>query len=120
MGVIPDALNGANLTENAARLVIKDRNVLFRDFLARFLTSPLGREQIDQRTNKVGQPKLAIERIATIEISFPAFSYQQRIASQLSSQMASAERLRQALADQLDAINKVPSALLRRAFNGEL
>jgi hypothetical protein len=34
--------------------------------------------------------------------------------------MASAERLRQILTDQLDAINKLPAALLRRAFNGEL
>jgi hypothetical protein len=34
--------------------------------------------------------------------------------------MASAERLRQTLAGQLDAITKLPAALLRRAFSGEL
>jgi type I restriction enzyme S subunit len=34
--------------------------------------------------------------------------------------MSSAERLRQTLAEQLDAINQLPAALLRRAFNGEL
>jgi type I restriction enzyme S subunit len=50
----------------------------------------------------------------------PPPSDQQRIASQLSAQMASAERLRQTLAEQLDAINQLPAALLRRAFSGEL
>jgi hypothetical protein len=34
--------------------------------------------------------------------------------------MASAERLRQTLADQLDTINQLPAALLRRAFSGKL
>ena len=53
-------------------------------------------------------------------IPVPLLSDQRRIASQLSSQMASADRLRQMLTDQLDAINKLPAALLRRAFNGEL
>jgi type I restriction enzyme S subunit len=55
-----------------------------------------------------------------IKIPVPPLAGQRRIAAQLSSQMASAERLRQMLADQLDAINKLPAALLRRAFNGEL
>jgi hypothetical protein len=34
--------------------------------------------------------------------------------------MASAERVRNAIEEELDAINKLPAALLRRAFNGEL
>ena len=36
-GVIPDELDRANLTENAARLIIKDKTVLHRDYLFRFL-----------------------------------------------------------------------------------
>jgi type I restriction enzyme S subunit len=58
--------------------------------------------------------------IEEFQIPFPSLTDQRRIAAQLSSQMASAERLRQMLTDQLDAINKLPAALLRRAFNGEL
>ncbi len=50
----------------------------------------------------------------------PPLTDQRRIAAQLSSQMSSAERLRWALAEQLDAINKLPAALLRRGFSGEL
>ena len=60
IGTIPDILHGANLTENAAKLVIKDSNILCRDYLARFLQSPAGQQAIKLRTNIVGQPKLAL------------------------------------------------------------
>lgn len=55
-----------------------------------------------------------------LQIPVPPLEVQHRIASQLSAQMSSAERLRQTLTEQLDAINQLPAALLRRAFNGEL
>jgi len=38
----------------------------------------------------------------------------------LNEQMASAERTRKAIEEELDAINKLPAAFLRRAFSGEL
>jgi type I restriction enzyme S subunit len=66
------------------------------------------------------QPKLTQGDLNSIPVPMPPPSDQQRIASQLSAQMASAERLRQTLAEQLDAINQLPAALLRRAFSGEL
>ena len=66
------------------------------------------------------QPKLTQGDLNSISVPVPPLADQQRIAEQLSLQMASAERLRQTLADQLETINKLPAALLRRAFNGEL
>jgi type I restriction enzyme S subunit len=38
----------------------------------------------------------------------------------LKIQITFAERARKAIEEELDAINKLPAALLRRAFNGEL
>lgn len=76
IGMIPECLDGANLTENAAKLVVQDKKNVFRDFLALFLTSPLGKDFICERTNIVGQPKLALTRIATIPILLPPFSEQ--------------------------------------------
>ncbi len=55
-----------------------------------------------------------------LTIPVPPLSEQHRIASQLSAQMSSAERLRQTLAEQLDAINHLPAALLRKAFSGRI
>ncbi|ACK72510.1 restriction modification system DNA specificity domain protein [Gloeothece citriformis PCC 7424] len=50
----------------------------------------------------------------------PSLEIQKQIASTLTEQMQEVERLTQSLQEQLDTINKLPAALLKRAFNGEL
>ena len=120
VGIIPDELDGAQLTENAARLVIQDSKSINRDFLARYLQSPNGQEAIKLRTNKVGQPKLALERIATIEIPAPPLIEQNRITETLQNQLLSSDRTIKFLENQLEEISRLPAALLRQAFKGEM
>jgi len=45
---------------------------------------------------------------------------QKRIAGVLKEQMAAVENARLAAEEELNSINALPAALLRRAFNGEL
>ena len=60
------------------------------------------------------------EYLESLENPFPPLSEQKRIAAILNEQLAAAEKTRKALEQQLDAISKLPAALLRRAFSGEL
>lgn len=116
VGTIPDELDGANLTENAARLII-DRETVDRDFLSRYLQSSEGQQQIKHRTNFMGQPKLALERIATIEIPLPpTLEEQRRIAAVLDEQMKAVEQARRAVEEQLQAAKLLPSAFLCSVF----
>jgi type I restriction enzyme S subunit len=64
--------------------------------------------------------KITREQIQAQQIPVPAVADQQRITAMLNGQMASAERARKTIEEELDAINKLPTALLRRAFNGGL
>jgi type I restriction enzyme S subunit len=64
--------------------------------------------------------KITREQIQAEQVPVPPIADQERIAAMLSEQMASANRARKAIEEELDAINKLPAALLRRAFNGEL
>ena len=75
---------------------------------------------LNSKSNSMAQPLVTGQLIYPLEIGFPPVADQRRIAAQVSSQMASAERLRQMLTDQLDAINKLPAALLREAFSGKV
>lgn len=118
-GTIPDELNGANLTENACRLVIKDKQILDRDYLAILLQSAFGQEQIKLKTNQVGQPKLALTRIATITLPLPSLEEQKRISSFLTEKLLLAKELERRIESQLEEINALPSALLGRAFAGQ-
>lgn len=76
VGCIPDELDGANLTENADRLVFK---YIDKKWLIYCLSSFAVQQQIRDATTKVGQPKLAIQRIENLIIPLPPYGEQKRI-----------------------------------------
>ena len=77
VGKIPEEIDGANLTENADRLVF---NFLSQDWLIWCLSSLLIQKQIEQLTTQVAQPKLAIKRIQEFALPLPPIDEQNRIA----------------------------------------
>ncbi len=80
VGKIPDELDGANLTENADRLVF---SLLDQDCLIFFLCSNAIQGQILELTTKVGQPKLAIKNIEEILFPLPPLEEQKRIVAKI-------------------------------------
>jgi type I restriction enzyme S subunit len=98
VGTVPEDLDGANLTENAAKLVIKDKKRLLKHFLVYALAGEGGQMEISQRTTKTSQPKLALMRIRQIPIPFPSPAEQRQIADKLSlvGQKITAEEQRKA------------------------
>ncbi|MBP8857020.1 MAG: N-6 DNA methylase [Anaerolineaceae bacterium] len=85
-GVIPDYLDGANLTENAAKLIIKNK-ALDKYFLMHIGNSDLIKPQIGKLTHAVGVPKLALERIKMIEIPLPPIEVQSAIIENINNEM---------------------------------
>jgi len=64
--------------------------------------------------------KITRSQIQAEQLPTPPLSEQRRIAEALHEQMGAVESMCKALQAQLDALNKLPAALLRRAFAGEL
>ena len=83
VGTIPSSLSGANLTENAAKLVF-DKKKVNKDYLAAILTSSVVQEQIINATKTVGVPKLALHRIENLQIQLPALDVQNEIAEHVN------------------------------------
>ena len=100
VGVIPSELDGANLTENAAKLIINDSQQLDKNYLVRFLSSA-GQNQIQERKKTTSQPKLALFRIEEVEIPLPPLEVQKRIAAILDK-ADSVRRKRQQAIDLAD------------------
>ena len=70
VGQVPQVLDGANLTENAAKISLIDQNVNTR-FLMYALASDTCQSQIAQSTATNAQPKLALVRIEQIQLPVP-------------------------------------------------
>ena len=90
VGKIPDELDGANLTENADRLVLA---VVNQDWLIKVLQSGMIQEQIAEATTQVGQPQLAIVRIERFLIPLPPLHEQERIVSAINTTLSIVQKL---------------------------
>jgi type I restriction enzyme S subunit len=121
VGKVPPELDGANLTENADRLVFRNVN---QDWLLYCLSSPLVQNQIVDATTKVGQPKLAIIRIESILVPLPPLEEQQRIVNRVREIEPFAEKYEVA-EDKLATLNAVfpdqlKKSILQLAVQGKL
>ena len=83
VGIIPDELDGANLTENAAKLVITNKSKVNNRYLALILRTENSKSQILVFTHAVGVQKLALTRIKQIQIPLPPLSLQEEIVAEI-------------------------------------
>ena len=78
VGVVPWDLDGANLTENAVKL-ISSTSTLNIKFLAYALLTHDAQEQMKLFAGGAAQPKLGIYKVNEVEIPFPPLTSQRRI-----------------------------------------
>lgn len=121
VGKIPPEIDGANLTENADRLVF---HTIDQDWLIRTLESALVQQQIVDATTKVGQPKLAIKRIQELLIPLPPIEEQKRIVKKIEEILPIVDRYAVAY-EKLEKFNaKFPkdmkNSILQYAIQGKL
>jgi len=86
IGEIPEQLDNANLTENAAKLC----SILGTDkkYLKYVLSSNKTIEQFDDKTTSSGQPKLALFRIRDCEFPYASINEQKIIAKKIDTLLA--------------------------------
>lgn len=90
------------------------------DYLFAFFQSDGYWEQISAGARGGAQPGFNATMLAALKIPLPPLAEQRRIAAVLREQMAAVEKARTAAEEELQTMNALPSALLRRVFNGEL
>ena len=82
VGIIPKRLDGANLTENAAK-IINFNNLVLPRFLMYYLDTQAAQKLIKALSSKNAQPKLALSRIKSIQMPAPDKNTQQEIVNML-------------------------------------
>lgn len=89
-------------------------------FVAFALESPFVLKQVERLGAGAGLKHMVLKSIRALEIPLPPLSEQGHIAAMLNGRMTTLEQTCKVLEEQLDTINRLPAALLRRAFAGEL
>jgi len=113
-GIVPDELNGANLTENACKLVLNKE--LYKRFVYLVTISPFFKEQINTLTKKSAQPKLALTRLATVNVPVPPLSEQKEIVEYLDSSFAKIDKLKENAAKNLEEAKALFQSALKDAL----
>ena len=97
-----------------------DEKKVETDFVGWFMRSPLYLKRAPIKTTPGQLPRIRTEEVASVEVNLPPLPEQRRVMAVLTEQLTAAEQTHGAVEQQLGTINKLPAALLRRAFSGEL
>ena len=117
-GIIPNALEGANLTENACKLVFL--NNIYNKFVYYFTKTRYFIYETQTKTRTAAQPKLALSRLATIKIPVPSINIQQKIVEKLDALQEQTKQLEQIYTQKIKECDELKQSILQKAFRGEL
>lgn len=118
VGIIPSCIDGANLTENAAKITnIKGIN---QKYLCLFLKSEFAQYQMQSATIATTQAKLALFRIESLTFPLPPLSEQQHIVERTEELFAKLDEAKERLQEVADSFAVRKAAILHKAFTGEL
>ena len=117
VGTVPPSLDGAQLTENAAKIVIQDKNQVSRDFLKIVMNAENSQSQLESlRGVGGGVPKLALFRIEEVILPLPCLQEQREIVGAVHR----LDDFRRTLEAELDSEKQVKAGLMSVLLTGEL
>lgn len=119
-GFVPPELDGANLTENAAKLVIKDKQQLDLSYLYLFTLTSDFSAQAGLATKTVAQPKLALTRLSKIEIPMCSLEGQKSLVSTIEALKSKIHDAEAVLLGKIEDLKCLKASILDSAFKGEL
>lgn len=112
---------GTYLFSNFTMRLRPKRETIEPLFLRFYLQSPRAKQILTTlQDTTTGLRNLDRKEFLAQTIPLPSLLTQQCIASELRDKMAHAEKLKAAIEKQLNAINVLPQAILKKAFRGEL
>jgi type I restriction enzyme S subunit len=117
-GIVPHDFDGANLTENAAKIC----NLLETDakFLAFWLRSPTCQSYIQDNILSAAQGKLALFRIEQLPTPICSIEEQKEIVRRIEDLFKFADQIEERYKKSRSYTDKLTQSILAKAFRGEL
>ena len=99
---------------------VRTGNYLIPEYLYQFLQSEIYWNQVNNNKRGGAQPNMNASLLSNIILPLPPISEQKYIIAKIKELIQEVERARTACEKQLENINALPQAILRKAFKGEL
>jgi len=117
-GIVPDCLDGANLTENAVKIC--QLGGIRNQYLSMWLRSPECQEFIRLTVLSAAQGKLALGRVKMLPVPLPPFPEQDEIVLRVNELFALADQIETRYSKAKVQVDKLTQSILAKAFRGEL
>ncbi|MBR1373022.1 restriction endonuclease subunit S, partial [bacterium] len=117
-GIIPKELDGANLTENACKLIFKGN--ISNKYVYYFTKTKSFNEQSLGNIKIAAVPKLALTRLATIKLPIPDIEKQKQIVDKLDKFQEQTKQLEAIYTQKIKECDELKQSILQKAFRGEL
>jgi len=118
-GIIPTELDGANLTENACKLVFNEN--IDPKFVYFFTRSSDFKNQAGLNTRIAAMPKLALSRLSTISLNIPlTISEQKKIVKVIDSIQNNIIKVEENYSNKISNLVEFKESILTQAFSGNL
>ena len=112
-GLVPAEIDGENITENFARLIIKDKDNYLPEYVNYCLQSKTSVYQIDEYKGRGSQGKLALFRIKKIKMPKIDKAQQKEIVDEIKAEFDKQEIFNQQILKERSKIDKI----IERAIN---
>ena len=119
VAIVPKGLDGANITQGMVR-IRPSLAVVLRDFIAYYLMSPLAQGWMKKRYFGMDMPRINVEDARAIPVTLPPIDEQAEIVRQIQKLFALADAIERRLKTATARAERLPQAILTKAFSGEL
>ncbi len=106
-GLVPLELDGENITENFARLIILDKEKFLPEYINYCLQSKTSVYQIDEYKGRSSQGKLALFRIKKIKIPNIKPELQQKIVDEIKAELDKQEEIKSKIESERNKIDEI-------------
>ena len=118
-GIIPESYDGANLTENAAK-ICEYKRPMCKPYIGYWLRSRIIQDLIKLEIKSGAQGKLALKRIKTLPIPEISLQEQIQIVHRVEELFTFADQIEQQVKNAQGRVNNLTQSILAKAFRGEL
>jgi type I restriction enzyme S subunit len=119
VAIVPPGIDGANITQGAVRLR-PEPNLVLPDYLAAYLSSTYAQGWMRRRYFGMDMPRINVEDARAIPIALPPIAEQREIVRRMKAQLEVLEKVEARLSIATRTLHSTSSAVLEKAFRGEL